>query len=231
MSSSASSFQIIFTQKTNQSELFWKTKQHMLSDVQELLSALFIRRKSEPKYSHTAIPYKSPSIRTRQKHHIGFCTPVSVPFIACRRDEFNWRLVTSLYLKKKTTKTQPPIDNTVKNSMKNTNVLPQTQRRFLRAGVLHCHSMNPIRLLQELWGSTQEKAPKPAVPPQPFVFSQLVKLCTAQNLKWDQMGRGAAVPCSPPLPQHSPPLLSTGPLLYMYQKCSEEAAWLKIMRI
>lgn len=68
--------------------------------MQELLSAEFIRRKAEPKYGHTAIPYKSPSIRTRQKHRIGFCNPVSVPFIACRWDEFNWRLVTSLYLKK-----------------------------------------------------------------------------------------------------------------------------------
>lgn len=106
----------------------------MLSDVQELLSAEFIRRKAEPKYGHNAIPYKSPPIRTRQKHYIGFCNPVSVPFIACRWDEFNWRLVTSLYLKKKKiTKSQPQKDNTVKNSIKNTNVLPQTPRRFLRA--------------------------------------------------------------------------------------------------
>lgn len=80
----------------------------MLSDVQELLSAEFIRRKAEPKYGHTAIPYKSPPIRTRQKHYIGFCNPVSVPFIACRWDEFNWRLVTSLYLKKKKSQNHNP---------------------------------------------------------------------------------------------------------------------------
>lgn len=78
---SASSFQITFTQ--NQTILNYSEK---LSSIrfQMCKSAKFIRRKAEPKYHHPAMPYKSPSIRTRQNHCIGFCNPVSVPFIACR---------------------------------------------------------------------------------------------------------------------------------------------------
>lgn len=93
----------------------------------------------ERQNQNTAIPYKSPSIRTRQKHHTGFCNPVSVPFIACRWDEFSWRLVTSLYFKITPQNHKPP--NTAKNNMKNTNMLPQTQCRFWRASVLHSHSI------------------------------------------------------------------------------------------
>lgn len=88
-------------------KLYLHKKQTNLNYSGNLRSLCFHMHKScwlpnlleEKQNQNTAILYKSPSIGARQKHHVGFCNPVSVPVIACRWDKFNWRLVTSLYLK------------------------------------------------------------------------------------------------------------------------------------
>ena len=220
---SSSSFQIIFTWKINPFKLFWKTKQHTPSVAQELLSVLFIRRKAEPKLGHIAMPYKSPSIRIRQKYHLGFCNPASVLFSICVWDEFNWRFVTCLYLKNPQ-KSQTPTSNS-QDLWKRHKGTPQTSGRFFRTSILHLHQRNCRKLTDfyrnslfwEVHGECYQArwAPAFCILPKPRVQLRAAKS--------DRMARGAQVPCFPPSCQHPLPLRSTGHLLHAHAPLPERA--------